>query len=213
MTTINLLPWREQRRELRKRQFLGMWGGVTVWLLFVVLLAHLLVSSWIDHQQAHNRILTVEIAALDKKIEEIKNLKKVRADLIARMRIIQDLQANRPHIVKLFDQFVRMLPKGIYLQQVVRETNLLNLIGYAESNTNISDFMRTIEASTLFEQPKLTAIKEMLVGKKTLSQFNLVFQFKELTEAPKDVPKEPLKEPKKETTPAPTHKKQGQKSA
>lgn len=179
MTRINLLPWREERREKRKRKFISLWGSVGVWTLLFVLVVHLLVGSWVDSQQERNRILNQEIADLDKKIEDIKNLKKVRADLVARMHVIQDLQTNRPLIVKMYSQLVKLMPKGIYYQQVSREANVLNVVGFAESNTNISDFMRSLESSELFELPRLSEIKETTVGKKSLSQFNLVFQLKD----------------------------------
>ena len=56
-----------------------------------------------------------EIAAMDRKIKEIKELEKTKAKLIARMNVIQDLQSSRPEVVHLFDEMVNTIPEGAFL--------------------------------------------------------------------------------------------------
>jgi type IV pilus assembly protein PilN len=95
MAKINLLPWREAYRKEKKEQFLAILGGV---LLFSALLAYLwivAVESSIENQEARNHLLETEIAVLEKQVKEISELKKVRDDLLARIKIIQDLQVKQ----------------------------------------------------------------------------------------------------------------------
>jgi type IV pilus assembly protein PilN len=114
MAHINLLPWREERRQELKKEFL-----VTLALVFtlgvgLVLLADRVVNSQIDNQKARNQYLTENIKELDKIIAEIRDLQKRRNQLLDRMRVIQELQGNRPIIVRVLDQLVRTVPDGVF---------------------------------------------------------------------------------------------------
>ena len=57
MATINLLPWREERRQLVKQQFLVVLGGVAVLAILLVVLAMSIVNSAISHQEGRNAYL------------------------------------------------------------------------------------------------------------------------------------------------------------
>ena len=57
-------------------------------------------------------------------------------------RVIQNLQGNRPEIVKLFDEFVRAAPDGVYFVQMERKGLNVSLEGFAESNNRVSALMR-----------------------------------------------------------------------
>ena len=48
MATINLLPWREERRQEQKQSFLVALGVVAGVSLLVVVLMHMLVSASIE---------------------------------------------------------------------------------------------------------------------------------------------------------------------
>ena len=54
MAKINLLPWREELRKQKQREFGFMAGGSAVIAGLVVLLAHLHISGLIDNQNQRN---------------------------------------------------------------------------------------------------------------------------------------------------------------
>jgi type IV pilus assembly protein PilN len=158
MAKINLLPWREAYRKEKKEQFLVAMGGV---LMISALSAYLWVSSVeasIENQQARNRLLQTEIANLEKQVKEISELKKKRDDLLARIKIIQDLEGTRPLIVRYFDDLVRSIPDGVFLTSLVRSGNDINLEGIAESYSRVSTLMRNLEDSDWFAGPKLSSV-------------------------------------------------------
>ncbi|HCO59007.1 MAG TPA: pilus assembly protein PilN [Porticoccaceae bacterium] len=158
MANINLLPWREELRREKKREFLGyLMVTVLVGVIAVVFWVYV-VNQRIETQQARNALLTKEIAALDEKVKEINELKKRREQVLARMRVIQELQSNRPEVVRVFDELVRVLPEGVYLNNLSRRGNNIDVIGYAESNNRISSLMRAIESSDKFLDPNLTKV-------------------------------------------------------
>ena len=64
MATINLLPWREERRQLIKKQFLVVLGGVALLSVLLVVLAMSIVNGAISHQEGRNAYLQGHITTL-----------------------------------------------------------------------------------------------------------------------------------------------------
>jgi type IV pilus assembly protein PilN len=75
------------------------------------------------------------------------------------MNVIQELQSSRPQIVHLFDEIVRTLPDGVYLDQVTQTGNKVAFEGEAQSNARVSSMMRNIDESNWIGMPKLDFIE------------------------------------------------------
>ena len=158
MAKINLLPWREAYRKEKKDQFIAILIGV---FIVSALLAYVWISSVeaaIDNQNSRNRLLETEIAALEKQVQEIAELKMVRDDLLTRIKVIQDLEGTRPVIVRYFDDLVRSVPDGVHLNSVVRTGDTISIEGIAESTNRVSSFMRNLDQSDWFASPNLTSV-------------------------------------------------------
>ncbi|HIE54063.1 MAG TPA: hypothetical protein EYP90_02585, partial [Chromatiaceae bacterium] len=134
MAHINLLPWRETLRKQRKKNFYLQMVGTGVAGLLALFLWHLQVQEKISYQESRNAFIKAEIAQVDKKIREIKDLEKRRAELIARMNVIQQLQVSRPQVVHLFDELVKTIPDGVYLDVLSQAGDRVTLEGWAQSN-------------------------------------------------------------------------------
>jgi len=160
MTAINLLPWRELKREKDKKQFSTMLMVGAFIAIFVVVILNYYANILLDRQQALNQRLTDEVNLFNNEIKQISSLKTLRSALISRMNIVQNLQATRLLTVHLLDELVHILPDGVYLTKVERLGASVNLYGYADSNTNISSLMRNIEANQWVQNPELTEIKK-----------------------------------------------------
>lgn len=161
MTEINLLPWREQRREHEKKLFTSMLAGGVVIAGLIIFLANSYVNHLVSMQIARNQILKDEISQLDKQIQDIKDLRTVRAGLISRMSIVQNLQSTRTLMVHLFDEMIKVMPAGIYITQMERKNDLVTIHGYADSNMSISQLMTNIEENAWIQNPALTEIKNI----------------------------------------------------
>ena len=158
MANINLLPWREESRREKRKEFLGYLAVTLLASVVAVVFWVFLVNQRIEAQQARNALLSKEIASLDEKVKEINELKKRREQVLARMRVIQELQGNRSDVVRVFDELVRVLPEGVYLETLSRQGDTISLVGYAESNNRIAAMMRAIESSYKFDEPNLTKV-------------------------------------------------------
>ncbi len=173
MTTINLLPWREEHRQKQKKDFAVMLGMIAVLAAAIVGLIHFQMQAKIDYQLSRNRFLTTEIKKLDDEIKEISELQKVRRSLIERMEVIQDLQRSRPSIVHLFTEIVSTVPNGVYLQSLTQTGSNLLINGQAESNARVSTYMRNLSASDWLKDPNLTVIEIEDITVNRISTFTL----------------------------------------
>ena len=173
MAHINLLPWREELRKQKQKEF-GLTVAISVLLAgLVVLLAHLHVSSLIDNQQERNAFLENEIEILNERIGRIKELEAMKADLLARMHVIQELQSSRPESVHLMDELVRSLPEGVYLKSFTQSKRNLTMEGVAQSNARVSDYMRNIDTSEWLGDPRLVQIVTKSQSKRRFANFSL----------------------------------------
>ncbi|NQZ52698.1 MAG: PilN domain-containing protein [Piscirickettsiaceae bacterium] len=152
MAHINLLPWREDRRQQRQQQFITIVVAGFIFAALVLYGAILFIDGLIDEQSGRNTFLKSEITVLDKKIKEISALEQERERLLARMQVIQELQASRSKVVKVFDSLVRTVPEGIHLEKVTRQGNSLTLNGVAQSNARVSVFMRQLDEDAEFNR-------------------------------------------------------------
>jgi type IV pilus assembly protein PilN len=159
MPRINLLPWREQERKVRRREF-GVAAGAAVFAAIVFALGGKLVySNWTDAQIEKNNLLKREIVKLDAEIADIQGLENRRQRLVARMEIIEKLQRKRPEIVHQFDELVHTVPDGVYLTQIKQSGNKVEIHGVAQSSTRVSTFMRNIDSSVWMDNPELQVVE------------------------------------------------------
>lgn len=159
MARINLLPWRVERRKLRKKEFLTMLGlsaaaGVVLWFLI-----NMYYNNQISGQNDRNAYLHDQITQVDTQITEIDQLDKKKAKLLARKQVIEQLQANRSQMVHLFDSLVRTIPDGVILTSIKQEGDKLTLEGRSQSNARVSTYMRNLEGSGWMSKPDLSIIE------------------------------------------------------
>ncbi|MGH8504616.1 MAG: PilN domain-containing protein [Stenotrophobium sp.] len=180
-THINLLDWRQARRDRHKNQFFTMLGLAAVGSIALVLLGLLTATAAIEHQNARNSYLKQQIAETDKKIKEIHDLENTKASLLARMQVIEQLQANRSATVHFFDEIVNTVPDGVTLTGIKQSGDSVTIEGVADSNGRVSTYMKNLETSQWFADPKLIVIKTSEKDKQRKSEFTL--QVKNLTKA------------------------------
>ena len=183
-TRINLLDWRAARRARRRKEFLTMLGlGVGAGIALLGL-GYVTMTEAVEHQNRRNGFLTAQIKDLDKQIKEIEELEKVKANLVSRMNVIQQLQESRSATVHFFDEIVNTLPDGIYLSSIKQSGQNVTIEGTAESSGRISAYIKNLDSSPWFKNPKLVVIKTGEKNKQRNSEFTL--QVTNLTKASSD---------------------------
>lgn len=173
MARINLLPWREwERRQRNQRVALGYVLGVIV-AIAIVFWASRILAGAISDQDARNAYLRHEVAILNHKLATIRSLQKTRDALLARMQIIERLEASRPTTVHLFDQLVKTLPDGLYLTHVKDNGGKLTIEGIAESPAVVSTYMQNIAGSQWMKPPNLEIVRTHTRGNEKDSNFTV----------------------------------------
>ena len=159
MARINLLPWREEARRERQRQFLYSLMGTLVFGAILVLIVGLFFDQRINHQEARNQQIQVEINRLQQRINRIAELEKTRSRLLSRKQIIESLQASRSLTVELLDKLAKTIPVGVTLTTVRQQGALLTLVGTSQSNARVSAYLQSLEHMDLFGRTELEYVR------------------------------------------------------
>ena len=178
MVHINLLPHRQIRRAERQRQFNLMLVATVVAVGLVAFMIQTLIGGRISAQESRNARLETAIAALDKQIVEIKDLKQRISNVLDRKEIVERLQSDRSQAVILLDEIARELPEGLYLRSIQQQGNQIELDGVADTNARVATLVRNLSGSKWLESPRLIEIKAVTVNGQRQNQFKLSVNMK-----------------------------------
>ncbi|KFZ36211.1 fimbrial protein [Shewanella mangrovi] len=173
MANINLLPWREEAREKKKRDYLGILGLVFVGAAFIVYLTISFIGLMTEDQRERNAYLQNEIQQLDRQIAEITKIKQRKADIEKRTEIILNLQQARNLPTHILDELVKVIPPGVYLSSVEKKGSIIWIEGRSESNNNVANMMRKIKASEWLQDPSMQSIVSQQEDIRELQRFRL----------------------------------------
>ncbi|EIC30385.1 PilN domain-containing protein [Methylomicrobium album] len=159
MAKINLLPWREELRKQKLKDFIAAIGASVLLTIGLLVAVHIYIEGLKEYQSQRNRLLETEIRLLDVQIAKIRDIEETKKKLLAKINVIQKLQESRPEVVHLFDEIPKVTPDGIYLTQLTQAGSALTFEGKTQSNARVSAFMRAIEASKWMNSPKVVVIQ------------------------------------------------------
>ncbi|KAA0876265.1 PilN domain-containing protein [Nitrincola tapanii] len=158
MARINLRPWREERNQALQKRFISNLVGTAILAGLALFAISYYYDMQMDRQKARNEFLRVENVKLDQQIAEIRELNRIRDQILERLQSIEDLQGTRPLIVRNFDELVRVLPEEVFYTSLVRVNNNLTIDGMAEQNHHVSALMRNLQRSIWFGEPNLSRV-------------------------------------------------------
>ena len=159
MARINLLPWRQELRKDRQRQFLVSTLMTAVAGVVLVFLVGMIFDQKVRHQEERNQVIKTEIAHLEIRIKRINQVEETRDRLISRKRIIEELQASRSKTVELLDKLAKSIPVGVTLGTVRQQGQILDMQGTSQSNARVSAYLQSLEADDLFRKPELRFVR------------------------------------------------------
>lgn len=159
MAKINLLPWREELRKQKQKDFIVAIGISVLVTIGLMVAVHLYIEGLKEYQDQRNQLLVAEIKLLDVQIAKIRDIEETKKKLLAKIDVIQKLQESRPEVVHLFDEIPKTAPDGIHLTKLMQTGAALTFNGKTQSNARVSAFMRAIEASKWINSPKVVVIQ------------------------------------------------------
>lgn len=175
MSNINLLPWREEHKKKKKRIFLGVLGLSALLVLGFSLIGKAYVDALIAAQGQRNQYLHTQTLIIDRRIAEIKQIKKEKAELERRIHLIQKLEEKRNHATHLFNLLPKVVPPGIYLKQITFVNGQVDVQGMSESNNRLAKMTRNIDASAWLGNAYISSIVSGPTKPIKLSDFDMKF--------------------------------------
>lgn len=158
MMQINLLPWRERRRDAIKRTVIRqILLAVTIAAIAVYASSEFLARQ-LAQQELINRVLEQQIVDLDARVTQVGSLREQQAAVRGRMRLIADLQRDRATVVRVLDQFVKSLPNEVYFLSLERADGVILVEGVSDSYAGVTELMRRLESSEEFRYADLNDI-------------------------------------------------------
>ena len=158
MMQINLLPWRERRRDAIKRTFIRQIVLAVTIAAIAVYASSEFLARQLAQQELINRVLEQQIVDLDARVTEVGSLREQQAAVRGRMRLIADLQRDRATVVRVLDQFVKSLPNEVYFLSLERADGVILVEGVSDSYAGVTELMRRLESSEEFRYADLNDI-------------------------------------------------------
>jgi type IV pilus assembly protein PilN len=180
MAYINLLPWREEALKAKQKEFFMILAAAGLVAFALVLSVNLYFQARVDGQLARNIFLKNEIQLLDIQIAEIKTLNDKKAALQARIDVVEQLQRSRNVGTQVLNEIAMIIPNGIYITQIDKKGNTIQITGKSESNNHLANMIRAIELSDLFTDATPESITSDDGSPKLLSSFKMRVKIKGL---------------------------------
>ena len=161
MIRINLLP-PEYRAQARQRQWviLGIFSGALVVAgMILFLLGRLALAASLQKQI---RGLQGELSELQTVVNQIKQMDAARSEIQNKVNVIDKLGKKRLTYPILFDDFLALLPSGVWIINLQTSTkgSGLSLVFQAKavSNVAIANWLSNLQASRYFHSPQIGPI-------------------------------------------------------
>lgn len=170
MIRINLIP-APDRRDIRGvgEIFIGI--SVLIALVVVIAALHIMQSRKIEDVnrklvRAEKRIK--ELEAIKVKVDDFK---AKNAELNRRIEIIKVLESNRTGPLYVMDALAGAIPSKAWIDEFSEKGLQTKLVGVADNEFTVADFMKGLEASPYFVSVELGVIKKTDVRKLDLRSF------------------------------------------
>ncbi|EPP5370546.1 PilN domain-containing protein [Vibrio cholerae] len=174
---VNLLPWRDARREAHKRRFLGL---VTLGVLLAVLMqfaAGEYLGGQMALQQERIGYLQQHIFSLDQQIAKLKIAEEEHKALLTRLTVVEHLQQKRNKTTEFMNQMPNLIPEGVYVDKIKMNGHQIEITGISDSTARLATMLDNLEKSD-----KLTDVEmhEIVSGNKRFGKqfqsFKVSFQ-------------------------------------
>jgi Tfp pilus assembly protein PilN len=178
MGDINLLP--RGKRHSKQQKILVI---IFILLLLITLFLLMQISQYLSFlikQNSHSNQQTLkEITKLDIRIAEIERVKARIQHLQRNVAMLEKQGMTRLLLQHLFPELKKVLPKGVYLDKLMRQRRQIELVGYAKSEKEIAGMMAAISNSLWMQKPHLIKLTKLSNGDDVLPYlFSLQFTLK-----------------------------------
>lgn len=173
MIRINLIPYRDARRQQQIMQHITIFMAVIIMAVLLVMAVHATASLQLSDLKEETIQLQQQNAELKKKIGKIENLASLRADVERKLDIVDRLQEGRFRSLKTLHAIAQLIPENVWIKTIKDNGESIELSGLGESNKAVANFMRKLDRSPLFAKIQLLVISRVTVDGLPVRTFSL----------------------------------------
>ena len=160
MANINLLPveYREKAKFSIRRILI---------ILFVIILIfgsayfYFSLELQIDYKEQELKTLKIELASIEKVIEEVKNLEKDKKIIEERINIIQRLIDNQSHLSRILGEYSASLLDEVWVDNLSLSANqTFDFTANTFNNYLIAKYMVTLKDNPTFDNIELGYVRK-----------------------------------------------------
>ncbi len=173
MIRINLLPVRAAQRKEKIRSQLSIFFLCIILVLIGCGALYAQKMTAINGTKEQIAEIDKQNRALQKKIGQVKDFEKKKADLEQKLNVLDSLKENKSGPVHLLDELSRALPDKLWLTKFTEKDGSITLSGIADNENTVADFMRTLDASSYYQNVELTVTEQTKVADNKMQKFTL----------------------------------------
>lgn len=176
MHNINLLPWREKKRETaNKRRMLYLLASIlsagTVAFIIECYAIYL-----VNNQQYINQKLNQEIIRLEKKIKPSIKWDMSRQLFLKKIAIIDEMKNDVRISLYFFCHLIELIPSRISLVKIERNLDRITLFGCSDAAHYIPQLMRNVLKAKWIKSFEIPEIQQIRSNDNRIeSKFKLIF--------------------------------------
>lgn len=155
---LNLLPWREARRQRRANTAKLILIGSMVLGLLLSVGFYLWESARLNDHRKALALVTQVNNALHAQLKEKRTLDSLKATLNKQINAIESLQANRASVTHMIEELSEANDQSLFLTTFSLANEQVQITGIAKNDRQISNFMTALQQSSWYQEPKLISI-------------------------------------------------------
>ena len=158
MNNVNLLPWRERRRQRRLRRFLGSLAASAIGAVLALVFAGVYIAAGVERERRANDDLAAALATSGAHVTAIDQLRREREEAEGRAAALRDLLREQTTTVAVLSALAEAVAPGVHYTHLAREGRALAIRGAAQSHEQVAELLRRLAEVEHFEAPVLKAV-------------------------------------------------------
>jgi type IV pilus assembly protein PilN len=177
MIRINLLSQKEAQLAAGRRRQVSIALLSATLALLVMVVPYVLQGLEMSRLQTEIDDLSAEVAKLNQQAREVRDLERRRAELKAKLEVIDQLKAKRVGPARMLADLSGATPEKLWLIDFTDVGSVATVTGMALDNQTIATFMRQLQDSKYFYEVDLVETSQFEPQRGSVeAQLGMVFK-------------------------------------
>ncbi len=179
MIRINLLPVKRRKKIQRVPPYIIHAAIILTVTILVLVFFTFYLSSKVSGLKDQVAVKEARLGELQEKLKDVENFEKDNESYRRKSEIIEKLRKNQDVPMKLLEETSARLPKGVWLTSLVDKGGVVNIQGFAFSNSNLVEYIQNLKGSKYLTDVELLESRQKTMGDvASLYEFKLTLRIK-----------------------------------